>query len=142
MIYQINISLLSNTEKVLERSVYNRIYKLFNDNSLIYSLQFGFRQKYLIVHAPISLTENIRKNLDGGNIGFGIFVDLQRAFDTVEQDIFLSKLEHCSVCNLANDGLNLSNEKQYVSISGCNSSLAIVRLGVFLKGQFLVQFCF
>ena len=41
----------------------------------------------------ISLTENIRKNLDEGNIGCGIFVNLQRAFNIVEYDILLSKLE-------------------------------------------------
>ena len=81
------ISLLSNIEKILERLMYNRIYKFFSGNNLIYSLQFGFREKYSTVHALISLTENIRKNLDEGNIGRGIFVDLQKAFDTVEHDI-------------------------------------------------------
>ena len=81
------ISLLSNIEKFLERLMYNRIYKFFSDNNLIYSLQFGFKQKYSTVHALISLAENIRKNLDEGNIGCGTFVDLQKAFDTVEHDI-------------------------------------------------------
>ena len=55
----------------------------------MYSLQFGFRQKYLAIHILISLTENIRKNLDEGNIGFGIFVSLQKAFNTVEHNILL-----------------------------------------------------
>ena len=64
--------------------MYNRIYKFFSDNNLIYSLQFGFRQKYSTVHALISLTENIRKNLDEDNIGCSIFVDLQKALNTVE----------------------------------------------------------
>ena len=50
--------------------MYNRMYKFFSDNNLIYSLQFGFRQKYSTVHVLISLTENIR-NLDEGNIGCG-----------------------------------------------------------------------
>ena len=88
------ISLLSNTETFLVRLMYNRIYKFFSNNNLIYSLQFGFKQKYSTVHALISLTENIRKNLDEGNIGCGIFVDLQEAFDTVEHDVLLSKLGH------------------------------------------------
>ena len=83
--------------------MYNRIYKFVSDNTLIYSLQIGLRQKYSTVHALISLTENIRKKLDEGNIGCGIFVDLQKAFDTVEHDILLSKHEHYGICGLANE---------------------------------------
>ena len=44
--------------------MYNRMYKFFSDNNLIYPLQFGFRQKYSTVPALITLIENIRKNLD------------------------------------------------------------------------------
>ena len=69
------ISLLSNTENFLERLMYNRIYKFFSAVNIVYSLQFGFRQKYSAGHAYISLTESIRKNLDEGNLGCGIFVD-------------------------------------------------------------------
>ena len=90
--------------------MYNRTSKLFSDNNLIYSLQFGFRQKYSTVHALISLTENIRKNLDEGNIGSGIFVNLQKAFSIVEHDILLSKLEHYGICGLAMNGLNLISQ--------------------------------
>ena len=108
------------------------MYKFFSDNDLIYPLQFGFRQKYSTVHALISLTENIRKNLDEGNIGCGIFVDLQKAFDTVEHDILLSKLEHYGIRGLANEWFKsyLSNRKQYVSINGYDSNLADVKFGV------------
>ena len=57
-------------------------------------------KKYSTTHALISLTEDIRKNLDEGNIGRRIFVDLQKAFVTVEYDILLAKLEHYGVCGL------------------------------------------
>ena len=114
------------------------MYNFFSDNNLIYLLQFGFRQKYSTVHALISLTENIRKNLDEGNIGCGIFVDLQKAFDTVEHDILLSKLEHYGVRGLANEWFKsyLSNRKQYVSVNGYDPNLADIKFGV-PQGSFL-----
>ena len=108
------------------------MYNFFSNNNLIYLLQFGFRQKYSTVHALISLTENIRKNLDKGNISCGIFVNLQKAFDTAEHDILLSKLEHYVICGLANEWFKsyLSNKKQYVSINGYYSNLAEVKFDV------------
>ena len=71
--------------------------------TIIYSLQFGFRQKYSMIHALISLTENIRENLDETNLSCGIFVDLQKIFDTVEHDILLTKLENYDVYGLVNE---------------------------------------
>ena len=59
--------------------------------TIIYDLQFGFRQKFSTSHALINLTENIRQALDNGYIRCGIFVDLQKAFDTVDHQILLSK---------------------------------------------------
>ena len=76
--------------------MYNRMYKFFLDNNFIYPLQFT-------VHALIRLTENTRKNLDKGSIDCGIFVDLQKAFDTVKHNILLSRLEHYGICDLANE---------------------------------------
>ena len=101
--------------------MYSGISKFFNDNS-IYLLQFGFRQKYSTTHAISSLTEDITKNLDEGNIGCGIFVDLQKAFDTVKHDILLAK-EHYGICGLANEWFRsyLSSRKQYVLVNGHKS---------------------
>ena len=95
-------------------------------------MQFGFRQKYSTVHALISLTESIRKNLNEGNISCGIFVDLQKAFNTDEHDILLSKLEQYGVHSFTNEWFKsyISNRKQYVSINGYDSNLADVKFGV------------
>ena len=65
-------------------------------------ITIGFRQQYSTFHALISLTEDITKNLDKGNIGCGIFVDLKKAFNTVEHEILLAKLEHYSIRGIAN----------------------------------------
>ena len=53
--------------------MYNRVYNFFTKNNLICPLQFDFRQKYSTFYALISLTEDIRKNLDKGDIGCGYF---------------------------------------------------------------------
>ena len=99
---------------------------------LIYSLQFVFRQHYSTVYALISLTLNIRKNLDEVNPGCGIFVDLQKAFDTVEHDIRLSELQCYGACGLVNDWFKsyILHRKQYVSTNGYDSNLADVKFGV------------
>ena len=69
------ISLLSNLDKILEKLMYTRIVKFFNNNNLFFLLQFSFRQNYSTTHALISLTETIRKYLDEGKLACGIFVD-------------------------------------------------------------------
>ena len=54
-------------------------------------------------HALINETEGVRKNLDKGKRGCGIFLDLQKAFDTVDHKILLVKLDHCRIRGVAND---------------------------------------
>ena len=96
--------------------MYTRIFKFFNNNNLFYPLQFGFTQNYSTTHALISLTETIRKYLDEGKFACGIFVDLQKVFDTVEHDILLTNLEHYGFRGLSNDWFKsyVSDRKQLV----------------------------
>ena len=91
------ISLLSNINKIFEKLVYSRVYTYLNLHNCIYDLQFGFRSKHSTNHALTSLTENIREALDKSNFAVGIFIDLQKAFDTVDHQILLSKLHHYGI---------------------------------------------
>ena len=74
-------------------------------------------------HASISLIKIIKKYLDDGEIVFGVFIDLQKAFDTVNHEVLLKKLKHYGIRSKQNDWFRyfLTNRKQYVSMEGCFS---------------------
>ena len=112
--------------------MYKRLYTFLNNNDIIYNLQFGFRQQYSTSHALINITENIRKALDDGNIGCGVFVDLQKAFDAVDHQILLAKLNRHGIRGASNDCFKsyLSNCNQYLSINGFDSGLTTINCGL------------
>ena len=113
------------------------IYTFLNNKNIIYNLQLGFRQQYSTSHSLINITENIRKALHDGNIGCGVFMDLQKAFGTVDHQIPSAKVNHYEICGVSNHWfkLCLSNHSQYVSINGYNSGPAAINCGV-VKDQF------
>ena len=83
--------------------MYKRLYTFLNSNNIIYNLQFGFRQQFSTSHAMINITENIIKAHDSDNIDCGVFVDLKKAFDTVDHQILLAKLNYYEICGVSND---------------------------------------
>ena len=94
--------------------------------NVIYGLQLGFRQQYSTSHVLIYITENIRKALDDGNIGCGIFVDLQKAFDTVDHQITM-KLVEFQMIGLSR--ISLIAISMYLK-NGYESGLAAINCGV------------
>ena len=116
----------------MKKLIDKRLYTFLNNNNIIYNLQFRFRQQCSASHVLINITENIRKALDDGNIGCGVFVDLQKAFDTVDHQILLAKLNHYGICGVSNDWFKsyLSNRNQYVSINGFDSGITTINCGV------------
>ena len=104
--------------------MYKRLYAFLNNKNIIYNLQFGFRKQS---------STNIRKALDDGNIGRRVFVDLQfKAFDTVDHQILLVKLNHHRIREVSSDCFEsyLSNCNQYVFINGYNFGLGAINCGV------------
>ena len=101
-------------------------------NSVIYYLQFGFRQKYSTSHALIHLTDKIREHRDSGNFACGIFVDLQKTFYTVDHDTLIQKLNRYGIRGVANNWFSsyLQNQLQCISINGFNSKLEHIHCGV------------
>ena len=114
-------------------------------NKVIYSLQFGFRQNYLTSYALIHLTETIKQSLDQGLFSCGIFADLQKAFDKVDHDILLAKLEHYGIRGITNKWFEtcLKGRLQFVSVNGYNSECASMAIGIpqgFVLGPLLFLF--
>ena len=113
------ISLLSNINKLLEKIVHERSYSFLEKYKCLYKHQFGFRKSHSTNHALIEITEKIRKALDARKFACGIFVDLQKAFDTVNHEILLKKLEHYGLRNMTNSWFKsyLYNRTQLVSLN-------------------------
>ena len=123
------ISLLSNLNKIFEKLVYSRLYSFLNLHNCIYELQFGFRAKHSCNHA-FSLTEQIREALDDNKFVCGIFVNFQKAFDTVDHKILLKKLDYYGIKGIANKWFEsyLQNRQQFVCINGFKNT--IMKYGV------------
>ena len=90
-----------------------------NDQKVLYKKQFGFQKNFSIAHAVISLIENIEKAIDNKMFVCGVFVELQKAFDTLDYNILLHKLSHYGIKDIASCWFSsyLSNRKQFVTIN-------------------------
>ena len=89
----------------------------------MYPLQFVFCQNHSTSYSLIHFTETVKEALDHGKYGCGIFVDLQKAFDTIDHNILLGKLKHYGIRGVAYSWFESysKDRKQYVSINGYNS---------------------
>ena len=127
-----NISLLSNVSKIFEKILHIRLYKFLCESNSLYDNQFGFRKGHSTSHAVIALTECIRESLDKNEFAAGVFIDLQKAFDTVDHKILLDKLNYYGIRGTTNNLLKsyLENRFQSVNIDNHNSSKILIKHGV------------
>jgi hypothetical protein len=126
------VSILSSVSKVFERSMYNQIYKYFTDNNLFYQSQHGFRQHHSTEFAAIELINKILKEMDNNEIPINIYLDLSKAFDTLDHNILQQKLEYYGFTGTTLNLMNsyLSNRLQYVEFNGITSNLLPITTGV------------
>ena len=118
--------------KLYEKCIYSELYSFLINYKILFKKQFGFRSNHSSIHQLISLVELIKKHLDNDYFVFGIFIDLQKAFDIVNHDIFLAKLAHYGVRGLTNNWFSsfLKNRTQYVYLDGHCSITKQVICGV------------
>ena len=84
-------SLLSNISKFIKKLIHVRLTTFLNANKTFYEKQFGFRHNHSTTHARFEITEKIKQACDSGQYACGVFRDLQKAFDTVNDDILKKK---------------------------------------------------
>ena len=84
---------------------------------------FGFREKSSTMHTLMSITECIRQSIDNNEFGCGIFIDLKKAFDTVNYAILLTKVNHYGIRGNVREWFKsyLSHREQFVFVSGHDS---------------------
>ena len=126
------ISLLSVFNKLLEKLIYNRLINFIDKNSIFFNKQFGFRAKHSTNHAILCIIDRIQKAIDDRNYSCGIFLDFSKAFDTINHNILIRKLQHYGVRGLALDWFisYLSNRNQVVTGNGVQSELLSVPCGI------------
>ena len=108
------------------------MYRFLEDSNLFFKLQFGFRQNTSTNHALVNIINEIQSKLDKGQLSCGVFVDLQKAFDTVDHKILLKKLEHYGVRGITLKWFisYLKNRNQFVYVNGFSSKSSVIKHGV------------
>jgi len=126
------ISLLSVFNKLLEKVMYKRLLKFLDTNKVFFDKQFGFRAKHSTDHAILSIVDKIQKAVDKHDFSCGVFLDLSKAFDTVDHKILINKLEYYGVRGVAKSWFTsyLSNRKQCTIVNNITSNPLKICCGV------------
>ena len=114
------ISLLSTISKVFERIIFNQLYKYMDSNSLFLNSQYGFRKNHSTEYAALEFVDRIAKDLEAKKVPLSVFIDLSKAFDTLDHQILLKKLKYYGITGVALSWFQsyLSNRQQIVNFDG------------------------
>ncbi len=126
------ISLLPAISKVFEKVIFKQLYDFFQTNKLFYNSQYGFRTQHSTEYAALEVIDRIVTSMDKNDIPINIYIDLSKAFDTLDHDILLHKLSYYGINGIALDLMKsyLTNRKQYVEIDKIKSETMVLKTGV------------
>ena len=116
------ISILPAISKIFEKVMFNQLYAHFEVNKLYYKSQYGFRRNHSTEFAALELIDRILLDMDKDEIPFAIFMDLSKAFDTLDHIAVMHKFAWHSIDSFQS---YLSNRKQYVKFDNVESDLGV-----------------
>ena len=126
------ISLLPTINKIFEKIICKRLLSFLTKHNFFYDLQFGFRKRYSTNLALFEIIENMYKWLDDGNYVAAIYLDIKKAFDSLDRNILLQKLYHYGIRGPAYDWFKdyLSDRQQFTVMGDVKSSTSYIDYGV------------
>ena len=126
------VSLLPQFSKLLEKLFSARLDKFIDKYNILTENQYGFRANRCTSDALLELVEKITNSIDKKKYTVGVFIDLKKAFDTIDHKLLLKKMELYGVRGVALNWMAsyLNNRKQYVDIDGELSLYLTVLCGV------------
>ena len=112
--------------------MYDQIYNYFQNNELFYNSQYGFRKNHSTELATLEIIDRVIQEMDKYNTPINIYIDLSKAFDTIDHNILLCKLKYYGLNDAALDLCRkyLVNRKQYVEIANIKSEENVITTGV------------
>ena len=126
------ISVLPFLSRLFEKLVYCRLYKYLDCNGLIYRHQSGFRSPHSVASCLLSNTNEWYQNIDKNKWTGLVFIDLKKAFDTVDTKLPLEKLAHYRIRNVEQRWFAsyLTSRRQFCRVNGKLSSMEYISCGV------------
>ena len=126
------VSLLPLPGKLLEKIIHTQISNFFDTNEFLSNKQAGFRKGFSTVSSIADLTDELFRQINEGNTSIAAFVDLSKAFDTVNHDILIKKLHKAGIRNSLLDWCvnYLSNRSQKTIANNSVSSVKRISCGV------------
>ena len=137
------ISVLPLLSRVFEKLIYNQLYDYLDKNRLLFSKQSGFKSLHSVVTCLLNCTNDWYINMDRGQYTAMVFIDLKKAFDTIDHEILVKKLTKYGIIGLENTWFAsyLENRMQFCRVNEVPSNADNIIVGCH-KALVLVLFCF